>query len=82
MISVVYATARATIMLPNGARAIVPKGSHWPADDPVVTKQPELFSADPRWGMSYSEEPEGYSAPVEAASASPGERRAVPRPPR
>lgn len=89
MIDVVYATTRAMVTLPNGVRVTIPKGSHWPVDDPVVRSRggDGLFSPDPRWGLSYSVEPDGYDAPVgepdgvsEAASAAPGERRSVRRP--
>lgn len=79
MIDVVYAMATAYINLPTGTRARVSKGTHWPADDPVVRSRPDLFSSDPRWGMLYSVEPVGYDAPVESASQAPGERRAAVR---
>lgn len=80
MIEVVYATAQMTIDLPTGQRVVVPKGSHWPADDPVVRSRPTEFSTDPRYGMLYSREPEGYDAPVvEQATANPGEMRSVRR---
>jgi len=72
---VVYATATTHVTTRDGARIVVHKGQHWPADDPVVQAQPSLFSADPRWGMAYSVEPAGYDAPVEQATAAPGERR-------
>ncbi len=80
MINVVYATATKRVQLSSGVWSVVPKGSHWPADDPVVTAHPDLFSPDPRWGMSYSVEPDGYDAPVEQATAAPGERRQTRRP--
>jgi hypothetical protein len=75
MINVVYATAQFQTVLNNGQRAVIPKGSHWPADDPVVRANPDVFSTDPRYGMLYSVEPAGYDAPVETATAAPGERR-------
>lgn len=80
MIAVRYAMGTQPVNLPNGSRAIVRKGSHWPADDPVVAAAPELFSSDPRWGLMYSVEPEGYDAPIETATANPGERRNTRRP--
>jgi hypothetical protein len=55
------------------------KGTHWPADDPVVRSHPDLFSTDPRFGLWYSVEPDGYDAPIETASAGPGEKRSVRR---
>lgn len=75
---VVYATATTHVTTRDGARIVVHKGQHWPAEDPVVKAQPSLFSADPRWGMAYSVEPAGYNEPlgqVEQATAAPGERR-------
>jgi hypothetical protein len=76
---IVYATATAPVQLPSGISGTVQKGSHWPADDPVVREHPELFSDDARFGLNYSEEPDGYDAPVETATAAPGERRQVRR---
>lgn len=79
---IVYATSTSLVTDPNtGVRGTVNKGSHWSADDPVVQQHPELFSEDPRWGLNYSVEPEGWDAPVEQATAAPGERRAVRRQP-
>jgi colicin import membrane protein len=43
--------------------------------DPVVRAHPDWFSTDPRYGLLYSVEPDGYDAPVEEATAVPGERR-------
>lgn len=74
-IPVVYAMANAWVDLPTGTRARIAKGTHWPADDPIVVSRPDLFSTDPRWGMLYSREPAGYDAPIEQATAAPGERR-------
>lgn len=79
MIDVVFAMGTAPVDLPGGGRVQVRKGSHWPADDPAVRARPELFSDDPRWGMFYTVEPDGYDAPIETASAAPGERRNVRR---
>jgi len=76
---VVYATTTAPVELPSGIRGIVQKGTHWPADDPVVKAHPDWFSRDPRFGMVYSVEPTGYDAPVEQATAAPGERRNIRR---
>lgn len=79
VMDVVYATSTTRVNMPDGGRPLVHKGSHWPADDPVVLRQPSLFSADPRWGLVYTVEPDGYDAPVgapvEQATAAPGERR-------
>ena len=76
-IPVVFATGDAPVTLPTGQTVRVRKGQHWPAEDPVVMAAPTLFSADTRWGMAYTREPDGYDAPIDAetATAAPGERR-------
>jgi hypothetical protein len=88
MSGVVYATADASVAMPGGYTQRVRKGSHWRADDPLVLDHPDLFSADPRWGMSYSS-PQLEAAnvaddpvvvAVESATAAPGERRPLRRP--
>ena len=48
----------------------VHKGTVWHANCPMVRSHPDLFSADPPEVL-----PRGWQAPVEQASASPGERR-------
>lgn len=78
--NVVYATSTQFVTSKNGTRVKVPKGSHWPSDDPIVQAAPAgLFSTDPRWGLLYTVEPDGYDAPIETASAGPGERRTARR---
>lgn len=95
-IDVVYAMGSEHVPLPSGAIAVVQKGQHWPASDQVVTARPQLFTADPRYGLMYSQAPPGYDADLnelepavedasldpddEAATAAPGERRSVRRP--
>lgn len=79
MIKVVYATQQFQTTLPDGRRAVIPKGSHWPADDKVVRSNPDCFSDDPRYGLLYSTEPAGYDAPIEEATSVPGEKRNVRR---
>jgi hypothetical protein len=81
-VDVVYATATGRVGVGEaGGGGVVRKGTHWPADDPVVRQHPDMFSADPRYGLQFSEEPPGYrdglpgEAPVEQATAGPGERR-------
>jgi hypothetical protein len=76
---IVYATTTSMVVTPGGGQVRVDKGSHWPATDPVVVAHPSLFSADARYGLNFSTEPEGYGAPVEQATAAPGERRNVRR---
>lgn len=78
-IPVVFATGDAPVTLRTGQTVRVRKGQHWPAEDPVVQAAPTLFSSDPRWGMVYTVEPDGYDAPIETASANPGERRTTRR---
>lgn len=59
----------------HAAGGLIRKGSHWPVTDPVVRQHPDLFSSDPRYGLSYSTEPAGWDAPVEQATKAPGEKR-------
>jgi hypothetical protein len=79
VIPTVFASSTSTVTLPNGAQVLVRKGSHWPAEDPLVKQHPELFSTDPRFGMEYSVAPAGYDAPIEQVTAGPGEKRNVRR---
>lgn len=79
-IPIVYATGTDNVNLPAGGRVRVAKGTHWPATDPAVRARPDLFSDDPRWGLLYTVEPDGYDAPIETASAAPGEKRSARRP--
>lgn len=83
MIECVYATADFPATSPTGARLMVRKGTHWPADDPIVRQHPDAFSEDSRYGMQYSQEPAGWDAPpIESATAAPGEKRTTRRVPR
>lgn len=70
---VVYATATASIPHAGGHQLLVQKGSHWSADDPLVLAHPDLFSEDARYGLCFSQPLR--PAPVETATAAPGERR-------
>lgn len=56
-------------------------GEHYPADDPVVKAMPDAFSPDPRYGVQWTgpPPPEMAEAPVEQATAGPGEKRNVRR---
>lgn len=76
---VVFAVDNSVVTLPSGAQIVVRHGTHWPADDPVVLASPSLFSPDPRYGLFYTTPPAGLDAPVEHATAAPGERRAARR---
>lgn len=62
----VYATAT-TIVGPGRVR--IYEGEVWAADDPVVKAHPDLFSDTP------SKLRRTAPAPVETASAAPGEKR-------
>lgn len=80
--TVVYATSTAQVRTPDGALALIRHGSHWFADDPVVAANPDMFSSDPRYGLSWTGEPPPEmrlppDVPVEQATAAPGERRQV-----
>jgi hypothetical protein len=77
---VVYAKYAGQVTTADGGRWNVQAGQHWPANDPVVRASPGMFSADPRFGVSYSAVPSELSeAPVEQATAGPGEKRNVRR---
>lgn len=62
-----------------GVQVVV--GSHWPTDDPIVKAYPDLFTDDPRYGLTSSRPldedgyPVGSRSAVETATANPGERR-------
>ena len=75
--NVVYASYSTQVTTPDGGRWNVQGGQHWPADDPVVQAAPAgLFSADARIGATFSAPPaELAEAPVEQATAGPGEKR-------
>lgn len=73
---VVYASATSMVTMPDGSQVRVMKGTHWPADDPVVITQPSLFSADARYGLNFTAVPEDYDEErVEQVTAAPGEKR-------
>jgi hypothetical protein len=78
---IVYATATVNVGLEHGSTITIGKGTHWPADDPVVRANPSLFSEDPRYGLVFTSEPSGWDdPPIETATANPGERRSTRRP--
>ena len=78
---VVYAAYSAQVTTPDGGRHMVTGGQHWPAGDPVVAAAPAgMFSPDARYGLTFSAAPaEMADAPVEQATAGPGEKRNVRR---
>ena len=79
--NVVYATETASMTTPDGSSVLVRKGTHWPADDPLVAANPQWFAPDPRDGRSWAGPPpaEMSQPPVEQATAAPGEQRATRR---
>jgi hypothetical protein len=75
---IVYATSTTQVMTPDGGRHLVQGGTHWDVNDPVVAANPGLFSADPRYGLSFTVAPAELSeAPVEQVTGRAGERRAA-----
>lgn len=53
----VFAKSAGVVQMPGGYPVTVAGGSHWLADDPVVLHRPDLFTADCRYGLSWSGEP-------------------------
>jgi len=76
---VVFAIGTENVVLQTGATVRVQRGSMVPETDPLVRARPDLFSADPRYAPNLlgTELPEEFTdgAPVETATAVPGERR-------
>jgi hypothetical protein len=86
---IVFATTTGIVSDPRtGVGVSVHHGTHWPADDPIVKAYPGYFTDDARHGLTSSRElgDDGYpvstsprksvAAPVETATAAPGEKRA------
>jgi len=71
----------AVVTLADGTPWTLMKGQHYPASDPVVRENPGMFSADPRYGVTWTgpPPPEMAEPPVEQATAGPGERRGAVR---
>lgn len=78
---VVFAKHDAVVDPGDGAQVKVFMGEHRVATDPVVAARPEVFSADPRWGVQWYGDPPAEMAepPVEQATAAPGEKRGAVR---
>lgn len=75
-----YPVTDASLPLLGGGSAFIRRGQHWSADDPIVREHPDMFSDDPRYGLTYSvPPPEMSEPPVEQATAAPGEKRSVRR---
>ena len=67
MSRVVYAVETATVALTTGDTFTIHRGQKYSTDLQVYREQPNWFSDDPLTGME--------DAPVEQATAAPGERR-------
>jgi hypothetical protein len=84
-VNVVFAVETASMTTPDGGSVLVRKGTHWPADDPLVRANPQWFADDPRYGLSWSGPPPPAMADppgvarVEQTTAAPGEKRNVRR---
>jgi hypothetical protein len=84
-VQVVYVKVdTAVVTLADGTPWTLMKGQHYPADDPVVKANRDKFSADPRYGVTWTGEPPAeLSQPpddlVEQATAAPGEKRGAVR---
>ena len=74
----VCATQTAHVTTSTGQSVIVREGGFWRVNDPIVRDYPHLFSEDVRPYVSTSE-PLPVDAPVEQATAAPGEKRATVR---
>jgi hypothetical protein len=76
LMEIVYAKYDGNVQTPDGALTPVFVGQHWRASDPVVKASPDMFSADPRFGLcGYGTPAADELPPVEQATAAPGERR-------
>lgn len=80
----VFAMGTEVVHLQTGATVRVQRGNMVPDTDPLVRARPDLFSPDPRYAPNLlaTEVPEEFrnDAPVETATAAPGERRNARRP--
>jgi hypothetical protein len=78
---VVFAKETVSLSMDSLGQVLVRKGSHWPADDPIVRKHPGFFTDDARYGLTWSGAPPKYMSepPVEQATAAPGEKRTTRR---
>jgi hypothetical protein len=80
--NVVYARREEQVPTQWGGSVLIPLGSHWDAEDPLVKARPDLFTDDPAVGLASSAPmqapPRGVVGPashVEPATANPGEKR-------
>jgi len=72
--TIVY--AKSTVVLAHaGQRIPVRAGEAWDGNDPLVAQYPNEFTPAPR-AVRVTTNPQGWDeAPVEAATATPGEKR-------
>jgi len=77
-VKVVFAIETVSLLLQTGESLLLRKGTHWPADDPLVREYPQWFADNPRYGLSWTgtPPPEMAEPPVEQVTAAPGEKRA------
>ena len=76
----VFARATASLTVPGTVwRFAVEEGKAYWADHPVVEAHPSSFSPDPIVILPRDWEPASREAPVEQATAAPGEKRAARR---
>lgn len=73
--SYVYANCEA-VVYEGGLRVQLVADQIWAADDPIVKARPDLFSKEPR---KVNRTTATTAAPVESASAAPGEKRTTRR---
>jgi hypothetical protein len=80
-VNVVYAIETGSLVSPDGGSVLIRKGTHWDSRDAIVRAYPQWFSADPRYGLSWTGDPptEMAEPPIEQVTAGPGERRNVRR---
>lgn len=71
----VYANCEA-VVYEAGLRIQLVADQIWDANDPVVKARPDLFNSEPR---KVNRTTADKAAPVEAASAAPGEKRTTRR---
>jgi hypothetical protein len=69
----VYANSSCHVGYPGGGVVYVEAGQEWLADDPLVKARPDLFRDDAPEGTVHGR------APVETATAEPGETRTTAR---
>ncbi len=75
--SVVYANCTTHVT----EAIMIVEGDAWDANDPLVTARPHLFNAAPPQvhssDASFTAQSASRAKPVETATASPGEKRAI-----